>query len=142
MRSLLRLVLLCVMAVALPLQGYAATGAVHCGAMHGRMQVESAHHHDDGAVHQHGAHDGHAAHAAASHAAPAVDAPSDDGATPTGGVAKCSACAACCVGLGLPAGVITMPQGPAEGAAPTLAPLAVPTFLTSGPERPPRAILA
>jgi hypothetical protein len=137
MRSLLRLMLLCLMAVALPVQGFAATGALHCGAMHERMQVNSVHHHDDGAAHPH---DGH--HATSPAPAAASDVGHDDGAARAGGFFKCSACAACCVGLGLPAGTITLPQAPAQSPAPSLAADAVASFLTSGPERPPRTDLA
>lgn len=137
MRSLMRLMLLCLMAVALPVQGFAATGALHCGAMHERMQVDTAHHHDDGAAQSHdGQHLGNPAPAAAS------DGGHDDGAARVGGVFKCSACAACCVGLGLPAGALPLPQGPAESPAPGLVADAPTAFLTSGPERPPRRLLA
>jgi hypothetical protein len=139
MRSLLRLMLLCLMAVALPLQGFAATGALHCAAMHERMQVQAAHHHDDGAAHSH---DGHGGHHAANATPPSGDGGHDDGPARVGGTFKCSACAACCVGLGLPASAITLPPGPAERVAPRLVADAVAAFLTSGPERPPRARLA
>lgn len=137
MRSLLRLMLLCLMAVALPVQGFAATGALHCGAMHERMRVSAGHHHDDGAAHLH---DGH--HVTSPAPAASSDGGPDDGATRVGGVFKCSACAACCVGLGLPAGALTLPPGPAESLAPQRIERSVAAFLTSGPERPPRVILA
>ena len=47
MRSFWRLLLLCLMALALPVQGFAAAGGAHCGAMHERMQASAAqdHHH-------------------------------------------------------------------------------------------------
>lgn len=136
MRSVFRLVLLCLMALALPLQGLAATGAVHCAAMHERMQVSAAHHHDDDAAHHH---EGDAAKTAVS---VADDHRSDDGAPRTGGAFKCSACAACCVALGLPSVAVMLPQAPAEGLTPSMALRAVVAFLTSGPERPPRTVLA
>lgn len=138
MRSLLRLLLLCLMAVALPLQGFAATGALHCGAMHERMQVDTTHPHGDGAAHPH---DGLQATSPAPTAA-SDGGHADDGAARVGGVFKCSACAACCVGLGLPTGALTLPQGPAESPAPSLVANAPTAFLTSGPERPPRPDLA
>lgn len=137
MRSLLRLMLLCLMTVALPVQGFAATGALHCGAMHERMQPGAAHHHDDGVAHLHGDHE-RAGPAAADGAA----APDEDDAVRVGGVFKCSACAACCVGLGLPAGTLRVPQGPAESVAPALVERSAAAFLTGGLERPPRCFLA
>lgn len=137
MRSVFRLVLLCLMALALPLQGLAATGAVHCAAMHERMQVSAvAHHHDDDATHH------HEAHAAKSAASSADDHRSDDSAPRAGGAFKCSACAVCCVALGLPSGAVTLPPAPAEGLTPPIALRAAVAFLTTGPERPPRTILA
>lgn len=135
MRSLLRLMLLCLMAVALPVQGFAATGALHCAAMHERMQVASTHHHDDGADHHH-------AQAGAHHDGSSADTGPDDGAPHVGGVFKCSACAACCVGLGLPASTIHVPQGLAEVLSLQPATRTVAPFLTGGPERPPRTVLA
>lgn len=136
MRSLLRLMLLCLMTVSLPVQGFAATGALHCAQMHERMQVSAAHHHDDGAAHEHRDRD------AASPVLTDADTVPDDGTARVGGVFKCSACAACCVGLGLPAGTISLPQGPAQSLAPMRGEHAVAAFLTSGPERPPRVIPA
>lgn len=135
MRSLLRLLLLCLMAVALPVQGFAAAGAMHCATMHERMQGVDVHHHDDGADHPH-------AQAASHHDMSSTDAGSDDSAARVGGMFKCSACAACCVGLGLPASVISVPPGPAEGLTPPSVSRAVATFFTGGPERPPRSVLA
>ena len=135
MRSLLRLMLLCLMAVALPVQGFAATGTVHCATMHERMQVAALHHQDDGADHHH-------AQAASQHDRSSADTGPDDGAARAGGVFKCSACAACCVGLGLPASTIRVPQGPAEGLSPQPVQRSVAPFLTGGPERPPRTVLA
>lgn len=135
MRSLLRLMLLCLMAVALPVQGFAAAGALHCATMHERMQVASMHHHDDGVDHHH-------VQAATPHDMQNSDAGPDDGAARVGGHFKCSACAACCVGLGLPASTISVPPGPAEGMSPSSVSRAVAPFFTGGPERPPRAVLA
>jgi hypothetical protein len=140
MRSLLRLLLLCLMAVALPVQGLAATGAVHCAAMHDRMQGATGHHHDDGSAHQHDAH--HGGQEAASAPSGGDDHRADDGSPRVGSAFKCSACAACCVALGLPSVAITLPALPAEGLEPDIAFRAAVAFLTGGPERPPRTVLA
>lgn len=132
MRSLLRFLLLCLMVVALPVQGLAATGAVHCAAMHERMQTASMHLHHDGSAHDHAAAD------AQHEAAPAsADLPQGQG-----GSFKCSACAACCVALGLPAGAIVLPHPPAQAFQPAFGSRDPVAFLTGGPERPPRAFLA
>lgn len=129
MRSFWRLLLMCLMAVALPVQGYAAAGAVHCAAMHERMHATAAaeHHHDDGAM--------------ASHHHEAV---ADDHDSGKGGPAgfKCSACAACCVALGLPSSALDLPAVRADSAAPGIVSASPAAFLTSGPERPPRHPLA
>lgn len=141
MRAVLRLLLLCLMAVALPLQGLAATGALHCAAMHERMQVNVELRHHGGAA---GHHDGHAKAEQQAFADDhrADDHRADDGAPRSGGAFKCSACAACCVALGLPVGAVVLPQAPADALAPAMPQRAVAAFLTSGPERPPRTVLA
>lgn len=131
----LRRVLLWLLMLALPLQGLAGVARLHC-ADGGRTDtaVVSPHVHglDGPAIdHPHDVGHGHAV-AASAEAAPAA---SDDGSA----AASCSACAACCVALAL------VPQWPQAGAAaprdlapqPPKAPAT--TFLTSGPERPPRS---
>ena len=134
MRSTFRLLLLWLMAVALPLQGFAAAGAQHCVPMHERMQVVEAH--DLG----HGDHH-HAAAVDADAQAEPLDHPVPESPAKTGAF-KCSACAACCVALGLPASATELPGQPAGGLQP-LAPKATEAaFLTDGLERPPRTVLA
>ncbi len=127
MRSFWRLLLLCLMALALPVQGFAAAGGAHCGAMHERMQASAAqdHHHPADAM-------------------DAAEAPHHDDAAQVGlgDASKCSACATCCVALGLPATSLLLPVLRAESAQPCFAAAGPAAFLTSGPERPPRAILA
>ena len=133
----LRRVLLWLLMLALPLQGLAGVARLHCADGPGT----------DAAVASHAAHGaaGPAAdhsHATAGH--PHATADHDHGAaasaTPDdGAAASCSACAACCVALAL------VPQWPQAGASaprdlvplPPQAPAT--TFLTSGPERPPRS---
>lgn len=136
MRSFWRLLLLCLMAVALPVQGFAAGGGVHCGAMHERMHAATVqeHHHADAAMEHHG----HAALHQHGHDG------ADDQETAQGGLSafKCSACAACCVAIGLPTAALRLPAVPAESAQPSFAAGPTLSFLTSGPERPPRSVLA
>ena len=137
----LRGVLLWLLMLALPLQGLAGVARLHCA--HGGAMPATAPSHevqraagpavDHAHVHAAAAavHDG--AHAVTVPADSAPEAPDDGSAA-----ASCSACAACCVALAL------VPQWP-QACAPVpggLAPLppAAPaaSFLTSGPERPPR----
>jgi hypothetical protein len=133
MRALMRLLLLCLIAVAVPLQGFAATGAVHCAPMHDRMEAAMADHHGDRRP------DHHHQPVAADHALAEHDATASQSGV---GTFKCSACAACCVAMGLPAGAIALPQAPADGPLAALTSPPDVAFLTGGPERPPRPVLA
>lgn len=122
------------LAVALPLQGSVAAALRACGPGHDPLAMaaiaiaehdHAAHHHDDTAASAHD-HDADAAtqdlHKSAPH--------------------KCSACAACCVTAALPASTLRF-EAAIDAAAPprTFVPTAV-AFLTDGPERPPRSLLA
>jgi hypothetical protein len=136
MRPTFRLLLLWLMAVALPLQGFAAAGAQHCVPMHERMQVKEAHHlgHGD---HHHAA----AVDADADAQAEVLDQPVPESTAKTGAF-KCSACAACCVALGLPASAPALPGQPVGGLQLWAPEAAMAAFLTDGLERPPRSVLA
>jgi hypothetical protein len=135
------LIWLCLLSLALPLQGVAAATMRHCAPSHERMHgalQPPVPHGEHGSVHQHGrerladpgpAQAGHAGAAAAdtrSELAPY----------------QCSACGACCAAAVLPSKVPDLA---------TVAPAALPaaergqpqvTYLTDGPERPPPTILA
>lgn len=126
----MRLLLLWLLAVALPMQGAAAAAMLHCSQAQpvGQVATQShAHHHDHAAMQGQvdagdalaGAHDDHAA-----------------------GKTGCSACASCCHAVAFPATAIVLPAQ-----EPAFTPFALPAhaavvFLTDGPERPPRARLA
>jgi len=139
--ALLRTLWICLLLLALPVQGFAAAQMTQCGPSHGRLQHTSAGGHGEAAAlhtHEQDALDHHSSHPqAASHA----DEVSSDGSAPP---AKhhCSACAACCVGMALPSSapvVIAPPEAVIHVAATGAA---EPIFLTSGLERPPRSPLA
>ena len=146
MSRLLRRVLLWLLMLALPLQGLAGVARVHCadGDHAATIATAQAAHaapghgidHDPG--HDHPA-PGHAGALAAQQGV-ADDVPGSSGGATA--AAKCSACAACCVALAL------VPQwsqasAPApRGVAPLPPAAPVTTFLTPGPERPPRPALA
>lgn len=111
--------------MALPMQGYAAATMLHCGASSDRQGVAAASsHHDHAAMVAstraelpgHAAHGGHA----------------------DVSKAKCSACAACCMGTGLPPAAIGFePRATAPGPEAVVSVPAV-VFCTDGPDRPPR----
>jgi hypothetical protein len=135
MRSLFRLLLLWLMVLALPVQGFAAAAGQHCATMHERMQLTGSPHHEAAdAAHPHAGVDAAHAHAEA----PAHD-PAD--ATAQGGL-TCSACAACCAAVGLPANAPGLPAPPHGGVQPQALESAATAFLTGGLERPPRTVLA
>jgi hypothetical protein len=134
MKPWFKLVLVCLLALALPLQAVAAASMLHCGPSHGRMQAQAGaghgHHaqtpaHGDGAT-------GH--HASADPADPAQFADL--------GQFKCSACGACCFAAALPAFVLTVPKTTAVGHWGLVPSQGRVAYLTSGPERPPKLPVA
>lgn len=123
-----------VMVIAMPLQGMAAPLMLFCGPTHGRMmqgvvppQAATMPAHD----HMHG----HDDSVAASH---------HDGSTPAAqhGQSSCSACAACCVMLAMPARFEVPAQSGSRHRPPPLVTVPVPSHLPDGLDRPPRSRLA
>ncbi|RZL12012.1 MAG: hypothetical protein EOP40_00420 [Rubrivivax sp.] len=155
MLSILRVALLCLLALAIPAQGFAAAARLLCGPAHHdaasrhldpAMPVH-AHKHEHRHAEEHPAaghmssHDRHAwltersaPSSAAGVAAPVVIDPPDG---------RCIACAACCTAAALPAHM-PMPTAPPLMSATPLIPGSAsrPAFITGGPDRPPRPILA
>lgn len=134
MTRVLRTILTCLLLVAVPLQGYAASAMLFCGVAHGRT---------DTVVVDHATH-GHAGHSHDADGHHDVDAASADGndAYPTGYAhGGCSVCASCCSAAALPAATIAAafapphasPSLPTEHAGPDRAPARL--------ERPPRTAL-
>ena len=143
------------LALAVPVQGFAAASMLRCGP--GHHDTVSGHSHAD-ADHDH---DGHPhddamgavpdeaqdeAHAHADDIGGDVVS-SDQDAAPAHGLDKaktgsCSACASCCTATALLSKALTFEASPAPESFQPLAPRSVATFLTEGPERPPRSILA
>lgn len=121
--------------LALPMQGWAAVTMLHCGSSHLAMvhSPGQASHHpsaENQMLHDHG------------HHAAATNTASD---FPAGGKVQnelsdfqCSACASCCLGTALL--VSSMVFFGAPLAATLMSTLSVPavSFFTSGPDRPPR----
>lgn len=120
----LRMFMVWMLALALPMQGMAAAAMRYCGG----AEPQPAAHHAAAEVSVHAAdhrQHHHPAGPGADHAHAAGHA--------------CSACAACCVALALPP---AMPVPVAVDPAPTAVTALVapsPSFLTAGPERPPRS---
>jgi hypothetical protein len=149
MNRLARLVLLCLLAVALPLQGYAAGSMRFCATMHPAQQRSTAA--DANAAHGHApaahaaAHEGAGDHASAAHShgmadrAVQADEPVKNIAAVAGGT--CSVCAACSAAA-LPAMPLPRLADAPEDRFdfPRLEPYAGTT--PGGVERPPRSILA
>ena len=144
--------------LALPTQGFAAEGMLACSPGHARMMAapgfgvqaievaESAQH--DHGTHRHAADSAHSAHDQSAqalsdaHAAQFVDVVGSPGALDRSSSSKCSACASCCFGAALVPGSV-MPATPdLELSRLDFMSLGVVSFLTGGPIRPPRLFLA
>ncbi|TAK78015.1 MAG: hypothetical protein EPO01_21400 [Aquabacterium sp.] len=160
MKRWLRITLLWLLAAALPVQGWAAVTMALCGPTHHRMSQAAA------VVHNPETH-GHATHDHADHRG-ATD--HDDGAhhvhgevasndTATAGAncahgpdcvhhdakfskAKCGTCASCCTGTAIPTTLVSLKAAPQTFFVSPVLPRTSVTFLTAGPERPPRTILS
>jgi hypothetical protein len=155
MKPWFKLVLVWLLALALPLQALAAATMLHCGPSHGRMQAQAGArhaHHAQASAHGHGAtgHPGSAYSADSADPAKAAGANDTNGTSATDNPAgfadlgqfKCSACGACCFAAAMPAFVLTVPKATAVahwGLAPSQGRVA---YLTSGPERPPKLPVA
>lgn len=137
-------------ALAVPVQGYAAVTMLGCGPGHhdtagtqspvaianddeaasppqlheSHAEVAGERHHDDSAEPEH-------AHALKAHGTPGK-----------AGKGSCTPCASCCVVAALPATALVFQAIALLDFFVPLAPRGIASFLTEGPERPPRSILA
>ncbi|MCR5869156.1 hypothetical protein [Aquincola sp. J276] len=150
---LLRVIMLWWMVLALPMQGLAATAMLHCGAATSGAMAHAGSHQAHQDVQHDGLHSGMDHQAHENHGYPAAATPDAGGATdgltpdepPPGPAAgplyghACSACAACCVAMGLPAAMPVLASAPAATTAVATLVAPAPSFLTAGPERPPRS---
>jgi hypothetical protein len=133
----MRIVAAWLLALALPVQGIAATTMFACGPGHDASagHAPSALHH--GAI-EHESHD-HAGHAADGHPMDPVHASGEDA---SGDAGTCSACASCCLGAAIPQARIDADVAVASSTQASDLGFAAVAFLTNGPERPPRPFLA
>lgn len=135
MRLVVRCLLIWLMALAVPLQGMAAASLRHCLPAHERAQAGDAAH-AEGHSHAVQSHSHHPGDEAAAHdAGPHKAADSFK-------AGKCSACAACCVALGLPEDAVQVPVVPADAFIARLGVTAPLSFVPGGLDRPPRTHLA
>jgi len=147
-RSFWRLLLIWLTVLALPIQGMAAAGGVHCLSANApaSQQVVIELLQVDQESHAHHSHRPSAESSADAAELDEADAPQVD---PTSFTVKastpghtCSACAACCAGAMMPFAAIEVPS-PDLSSERAATVVAEPTsFVVSGPERPPRQVLA
>ena len=148
MKRFVRCFVMWLLVLALPVQGFAASTMLHCGAgHHGTVQAtEGGHDHaghmhmgaqDVSAVSDSNAHD-HAAEASPSH----EDSAFSHTAKHANVKGKCSACAACCTVAFLPTNVIVFTAPAPSRALPVIELTTHAGFIADGPERPPRLPLA
>ena len=148
----LRFVLMWLLILAVPAQGFAAASMLNCGPGHHRTPVahsHAGHSHEHAAaavIAQHGHDDALAGH---SHAAEAgAEASGSDHHIAKGSTihkamkGSCSACSSCCTAAAIPSAVVTFEATRAHDFFDPLTPRAVVSFVADGPERPPRFILA
>ena len=154
MNRFVRRFVTCLLVLALPVQGLAASTMSLCGAgHHGASEViEGGHEH---ASHMHasdlevGANDVPAASDSEGHDPAMRASASHDRSTfsplpaePVKGMGKCSACAACCMVAFLPTSVIAFTAQAPSHALPVIESTIRVGFFTEGPDRPPRRSLA
>jgi hypothetical protein len=139
-RRLLKIVLLWLIALAVPIQGAAAATMVLCGPIHQRIAIVS----QVEAATTHGTHDQHKSHHHVSADAKASghhDSQKDMSELPTGKY-SCSACAACCSSTAISGPAYLVPDlifvsnNPVAAEASPFS-----GFVPEGPEHPPRSIL-
>ncbi|QPF74133.1 hypothetical protein G8A07_15235 [Roseateles sp. DAIF2] len=136
--KLWRLMLAWLLAMALPLQGYAAHALMLCGPAHHQSPLVTTQAH---ATMDHQGHEGHdsAEHGAQHHATP--DSGDEEQAQPGGHAGACSVCASCCNAAALVTSLPVADFLPPAPVAVATVPVAHARVLTGGLERPPRTDL-
>jgi hypothetical protein len=145
MSALVRSLLIWLMVLALPAQGFAASVMQHCAPVGPPVHsVATLALSTDGHDHVHaGGLPGHDL---------ALQAQGPEGMTTDGAylahgkattdAGKCSACAACCPAVGMPPSVSPIPTPPAQTQALQLSFIEVDSYVPGGLDRPPRTLLA
>lgn len=129
-----RIALAWLLAVALPIQGYAAQTMMLCGPASHQGVIEDHAGHD----HDHAAMAGHEAHAMADAGATASEA-GDAQPAPAHHAGKCSVCSSCCNVVALATAVVSLAVAPPDRPeVPTLQ-VAHDRVMVGGLDRPPRS---
>lgn len=149
MLRVLRITLIWLVALAVPVQGFAAVAMFGCGPGHhsttgapapgvamDKLAGDLPQHSHAGHSDLHADHD-HAGAADADHA----QVLKAHGTSGKAGESACSPCASCCVVAALPATMVVFQPVPLVDLMMPFAPRGIGSFLTEGPERPPRSIL-
>lgn len=139
MSKFLRMVLTWMLAVALPLQGYAVHAMAACGPAHHRpaaavteMAGMPSHHHDGAAAEHHAT--------ATDQAEAADDQAASDGKSAQ--ASKCSVCASCCNAAAIAVATFNLDLVPVMPVIVATVPVVHDRMLPGGLERPPRLLLA
>lgn len=135
MSCAVRLVLICLLSLAVPLQNAMAAGVGACAQRHQPTAVGHAHWHS-GSSHRHGAHEAVREGQQAMHDATAPA--SQDQALHDVGATACTLCAGCCTGGALPSTWVASIAAATVRFTPPPAPHAVPDTVPAPLERPPR----
>lgn len=136
MLNRLRIVLVCLLALALPVQGFAAATMLFCAGGHHHGAVARGAVSEMGGTREHAAEAGHAHHHASG-----VDLHSH-GQSVAKLDGKCSACSACCTAVVLPTTLVAFVPVKVRSPLVAIVPSASAGFLTDGQDRPPRPFLA
>ena len=141
-----RCVVMWILLLALPLQGFAAATMINCGANHHRMLAASASAATE--VHEHAmsGHHQHEADLAGDMHAAAVD-DDEHGASLAHHLDKltkfkCSACAVCCMGAAMPTAALVIASFPPTMTTALFVSTPHADFVSDGLDRPPRLFLA
>jgi len=145
MSRLLKIVIIWLLVFALPMQGFASSAMLDCGAAHQHLMPGSSSHAEDGAsldqqqqMHHHEQASSTEDHAA-SHAS-SGDASTDD--SHHHGATKCSACTSCCLSSAISAPVMPDPVTPLPGGLETSfqPDQQFTAYFPEGLERPPHSL--
>ena len=139
----IRIAVLWILAAAIPAQGFAAVTVHRCAASHQRSAAQSAFVHADSVAHAHASHHHAGATASDPHdgdgSVKAVKAKDSAQSLSKG---SCSLCATCCTAAALPATIVAFDATAFVEPLSAAVVSSVAVFLTDGPERPPRFLLA
>jgi hypothetical protein len=142
----LKFVIVWLLALAIPAQGLAAATMAHCGASHQRMHAAGAQaeshatdHHRQQHSHQHEA---GAVRSADRHVAVSSHATTEPDKFSDLGQYKCGVCGSCCSAAAMPGFSLALPESAPVAQWEAVRFHAYIVFVTDGPDRPPRPILA